>query len=72
MDTNQGTKLSKMNKVIMSMENYESTMKQLTMYQDIEISERQIEAGQVKDARKALGEMRAKYSLRGSSEIKAG
>ena len=56
----------------MSMENYESTMKQLTMYQDIEISERQIEAGQVKDARKALGEMRAKYSLRGSSGIKAG
>ncbi len=49
--------------VIMSMENYESTMKQLTMYQDIEISERQIEAGQVKDARTALGEMRTKYGL---------
>lgn len=49
--------------VIMSMENYESTMKQLTMYRDIEISERQIEAGQVKDARKALGEMRTKYGL---------
>ena len=44
--------------VIMSMENYESTMKQLAMYRDIEISERQIETGQVKDARKALGEMR--------------
>ena len=43
--------------VIMSMENYESTMKQLAMYRDIEISERQIETGQVKDARKALGEM---------------
>ena len=27
----------------MSMENYESTMKQLAMYRDIEISERQIE-----------------------------
>ena len=49
--------------VIKSMENYESTMKQLAMYRDIEISERQIEAGQVKDARKALGEMRAKYGL---------
>ena len=49
--------------VIMSMENYESTMKQLAMYRDIEISERQIETGQVKDARKALGEMRAKYGL---------
>ncbi len=33
------------------------------MYRDIEISERQIETGQVKDARKALGEMRAKYGL---------
>ena len=42
--------------VIMSMENYESTMKQLAMYRDIEISERQIETEQVKDARKALGE----------------
>lgn len=50
--------------VIMSMENYESTMKQLAMYRDIEISERQIETGQVKDARKALGEMRAKYGFK--------
>ena len=49
--------------VIMSMEIYESTMKKLTMYNDIEISEKQIEAGQVKDARTALGEMRAKYGL---------
>ena len=49
--------------VIMSMEIYESIMKQLTMYRDIEISEKQIEAGQVKDARTALKEMRAKYGL---------
>ena len=49
--------------VIMSMEIYESTMKKLTMYNDIEISEKQIEAGQVKDARTVLGEMRAKYGL---------
>jgi len=42
---------------------YESTMKQLAMYRDIEISERQIEAGQVKDARMALKEMRTKYGL---------
>lgn len=42
---------------------YESTMRQLAMYRDIEISERQIEAGQVKDARTALRETRAKYSL---------
>ena len=40
--------------VIMSMEIYESAMKQLAMYRDIEISEKQIEAGQVKDARTAL------------------
>lgn len=33
------------------MEIYESTMKQLTLYIYIEISEKQIEAGQVKDAR---------------------
>ena len=49
--------------VIMSMESYESTMKQLTLYKDIEISERQIELGQVKDARAALGETRKKYGL---------
>lgn len=49
--------------VIMSMETYESTMKQLNMYRDIEISEKQIAAGQIKDARTALKEMRAKYGL---------
>lgn len=49
--------------VIMSIELYESTMRQLTMYKDIEISEKQIEAGQVKDARAALRETRAKYGL---------
>ena len=42
--------------VIMSMETYESTMRQIAMYRDIEISEKQIEAGQVKDARTALRE----------------
>ena len=31
--------------VIMSMEIYEATMKQIAMYRDIEISEKQIEAG---------------------------
>ena len=45
--------------VIMSMEIYESAMKQLAMYRDIEISEKQIEAGQVKDARTALRERKA-------------
>ena len=49
--------------VIMSMEIYESTMRQIAMYRDIEISEKQIEAGLVKDARTALRETRAKYGL---------
>ena len=49
--------------VIMSMEIYEATMKQLTMYKDIEISEKQVENGQVRDARAALRETRAKYDL---------
>lgn len=47
--------------VIMSMEIFESTMRQLSMYRDVEISENQIENGQVKDARAALKEMRIKY-----------
>ncbi|MCM1220029.1 MAG: type II toxin-antitoxin system Phd/YefM family antitoxin [Lachnospiraceae bacterium] len=49
--------------VIMSMEIFESTMRQLSVYRDIEISEKQIENGQIKDARNALAEMRAKYGL---------
>ena len=49
--------------VIMSMEIYESMMKKIAMYRDIEISEQQIEAGQVKEARVALRETRAKYGL---------
>lgn len=51
------------NMVIMSMENYEAVMRQLAIYRDIEISEKQIENGQTKDARSALKEMRAKYGL---------
>ena len=49
--------------VIMSMQTYESAMRQLTMYRDIEISEKQIENGQVKDARAVLTEMREKYGI---------
>lgn len=49
--------------VIMSMETYESTMRRLALYQDIDISEQQIAAGQVKDARVALQETRARYGL---------
>ena len=49
--------------VIMSMEIYESTMHQISMYRDIEISENQIKSGQVKDANIALQEMRTKYDI---------
>ena len=49
--------------VIMSMEIYEATMKQIAMYRDIEISGKQIQAGQINDARTALREKRAKYGL---------
>lgn len=49
--------------VIMSMEIFESTMRQFSMYRDIEISEKQIENGQIKDARTSLAGMRAKYGL---------
>lgn len=49
--------------VIMSMETYENAMHQLSMYRDVEISEKQIENGQVKNAKNALQEMRAKYDI---------
>ncbi len=49
--------------VIMSMEIFESTMRQLSMYRDIEISEKQIKNGQIKDARTALTGMRTKYGF---------
>lgn len=49
--------------VIMSMENYENVMRQLTIYGDIEISEKQLKSGQVKDARSALADTRTKYGI---------
>lgn len=49
--------------VIMSMEIYENTIQQVKMYRDIDISEKQLENGQVKDAREALAGLRAKYGL---------
>ncbi len=49
--------------VIMGMEVYENTMRQLAVYRDIEVSEWQIETGHVRDARIALAEMRKKYGL---------
>lgn len=49
--------------VIMSMEIYEATLKRFAMYRDIELSEKQLEACQTKDAWAALEEMRIKYDL---------
>lgn len=49
--------------VIMSMENYEKTMRRLNVYRELEISEQQITEGRTKDARSSLGSMREKYDL---------
>lgn len=49
--------------VIMSMEVYENTMRRFAVYGDVEVSEQQIETGQVKDARTALAGMRKKYGI---------
>ena len=49
--------------VIMSIENFEKTMKKLKMYQALEASERQIHEGRVKDARESITAMRGKYGL---------
>ena len=43
---------------IMSIESYESRIKQMKMYEDIEASEAQIQGGKIKDARKPLLSMR--------------
>ena len=49
--------------VIMSMETYESALCRLSAYKDIELSEQQIEHGQIRDARAVLAGMRTKYGL---------
>ena len=49
--------------VIMSMEIYETMLKRIMMYHDVEISEKQIENGQVKDAKAALKGVREKYGI---------
>ncbi len=41
----------------------ENAQYQASVYKDIELSEKQIENGQVKDARKALAEKKEKYDL---------
>ena len=49
--------------VIMSMENYEKLIKKINLYKELEISEKQIEEGNVKDARTSLSSLREKYDL---------
>ncbi len=49
--------------VIMSMEIYESVMKQLNVYRELELSEQQISEGKVSDARESLSNMRKRYGV---------
>ena len=49
--------------VIMSIEVYQSIMQKVEVYKDVEVSELQIEAGQVREARAALADMREKYGI---------
>lgn len=49
--------------VIMSIETYEKNMKRLEMYIQLLLSEKQIEAGEIKDARESLGDLREKYEI---------
>ena len=49
--------------VIMSMDTYEYTMKQLKIYRELEISEEQIKEGNTKDARASLAAMRKQYEI---------
>jgi hypothetical protein len=43
---------------IMSMDIYEKSMRQLNVYRELEISERQIQEGKTLDARTSLASMR--------------
>lgn len=49
--------------VIMSMEIYEETIRRLSVYRELEISEQQIKEGRTKDARSSLSSIREKYGL---------
>lgn len=49
--------------VIMSIEMYESTMKRLDMYRELELSEREIDSERTKDAKQSLGKLREKYEI---------
>ena len=49
--------------VIMSMESYESQMKRIEMYEDIEASETQIQEGKGKGYKEVPSSMRERYGL---------
>lgn len=49
--------------VIMSIDMYESIMKRLNLYRELELSEKQIEAGKMKEARESLDNLREKYAI---------
>ena len=49
--------------VIMSIDIYEQTMKRLNVYRELEISEKQIKEGKVKDIEDSLASLREKYDL---------
>lgn len=49
--------------VIMSMEAYEEKMQLLDTYAKLDAAEQQVEAGQTRDARSALQELRARYDI---------
>ena len=49
--------------VLMSLETYQKLTYNNYMYRDLEISRKQIQDGQVKDAREALSDVRGKYGL---------
>ena len=49
--------------VIMSIDMYESIIKRLNMYRELELSEKQIEAEKTKDARESLDNLREKYAI---------
>ena len=49
--------------VLMSMDYYEKTRKKWEMYTDLDLSEKQISQGKIKDAKEALSFVRQKYGL---------
>ena len=47
----------------MSMEMYEQTMRKLSIYRDIELSESDVRSGRVADARESLNKIKEKYGI---------